>query len=108
MDTPHSYRIAGFICEVLICANYARCCRLAEFNSTVTLILSFQLLLSLLLSSPEKHNKLQISFWARVPLQSSPYILQQQKDRGGCVHHGDRTALLRPNILVLACKRDIL
>ena len=26
------YRIAGFICEVLICANYARCCGLAEFN----------------------------------------------------------------------------
>ena len=24
--------------------------------------------------TPEKHNKLQISFWARVPLQSSPYI----------------------------------
>ena len=27
------YRIAGFICEVLICANYARRCGLAEFNS---------------------------------------------------------------------------
>ena len=37
------YRIVGFICEVLICANYARCCRLTEFNSTVTLILSLQL-----------------------------------------------------------------
>ena len=27
-----AYRIAGFICEVLICANYARRCGLAEFN----------------------------------------------------------------------------
>ena len=30
------YRIAGFVCEVLICANYARCHGLAHFNSTVT------------------------------------------------------------------------
>ena len=30
------YRIAGFVCEVLICANYARCCGLLHFNSTVT------------------------------------------------------------------------
>ena len=27
------YRIAGFVCEVLICANYAKCYRLAEINS---------------------------------------------------------------------------
>ena len=27
-----AYRIAGFICEVLICVNYARRCGLAEFN----------------------------------------------------------------------------
>ena len=27
------YHIVGFVCEVLICANYARCYRLAEINS---------------------------------------------------------------------------
>ena len=32
----HTYHIAGFVCEVLICANYARCHGLAHFNSTVT------------------------------------------------------------------------
>ena len=27
------YRIVGFVCEVLICANYARCYKLTEINS---------------------------------------------------------------------------
>ena len=30
------YCTAGFVCEVLICANYARCHRLSHFNSSVT------------------------------------------------------------------------
>ena len=30
------YRTAGFVCEVLIVANYVRCYRLANFNCTVT------------------------------------------------------------------------
>ena len=38
------YPVAGFVCEVLVCANYASCCRLANFNSAVTHALSaFQL-----------------------------------------------------------------
>ena len=37
------YRTAGFVCKVLICVNYASCRGLANFNSTVTLALSFQL-----------------------------------------------------------------
>ena len=37
------YCTAGFVCEVLICANYASCRRLANFNSAVTLALLFQL-----------------------------------------------------------------
>ena len=31
-----AYCIASFVCEVLICANCARCHGLAYFNSTVT------------------------------------------------------------------------
>ena len=31
-----TYRVAGFVCEVLICANYVRCHGLTHFNSTVT------------------------------------------------------------------------
>ena len=30
------YRIAGFVCKVLICVNYVRCHGLAHFNYTVT------------------------------------------------------------------------
>ena len=37
------YHMMGFVCNVLICVNYASCRRLADFNSTVTLALSFQL-----------------------------------------------------------------
>ena len=33
----HVSYTAGFICEFLICANYARCYKLANYNSTVTL-----------------------------------------------------------------------
>ena len=35
------YCTAGFVCKVLIYANYARHCGLTDFNSTVTLIPSF-------------------------------------------------------------------
>ena len=37
------YRTADFVCEVLICVNYPSCHRLTNFNSAVTLALSFQL-----------------------------------------------------------------
>ena len=37
------YHTAGFVCEVLICANYVSCCKLTHFNSVVTLAFSFQL-----------------------------------------------------------------
>ena len=30
------YHTADFICEVLICVNYVRCHKFADFNSTVT------------------------------------------------------------------------
>ena len=36
------YRIAGFICEVLICANYARRCGLAEFNLEFNIGLAYK------------------------------------------------------------------
>ena len=39
-------RTASFVCKVLFCANYARHHRLANFNFTVTLIPSFQLMIS--------------------------------------------------------------
>ena len=38
-----NYRTVGFGYKVLICANYASCCELTNFNSAVTLALSFQL-----------------------------------------------------------------
>ena len=38
-----SYSTAGLVYEVLICVNYASCHELANFNSAITLTLSFQL-----------------------------------------------------------------
>ena len=38
-----SYLTAGFVCKGLICMNYASCCGLTDFNSTVMLIPWFQL-----------------------------------------------------------------
>ena len=37
------YHTVSFVCEVLICANFVRFCRLTDFNSTVTLISWLQL-----------------------------------------------------------------
>ena len=39
----HMYGTTGFVCEVLICVNYARNLRLIDFNSTVRHICLFQL-----------------------------------------------------------------
>ena len=39
----NKYRTMGFVCEVLICANYVSCHKLAHFNSAITLALLFQL-----------------------------------------------------------------
>ena len=38
-----AYRTASFVCKVLIFVNYVSCGELANFNSTVTFALSFQL-----------------------------------------------------------------
>ena len=53
-------------------------------ESTASTLYLFLLLL--ILSSQVKHNKLQIFFWAHVPLPLSPYIPIQQKDHGGYVY----------------------
>ena len=41
--TEYSYYTVGFVCEILICANYANYRVLSNFNSAVTLAFSFQL-----------------------------------------------------------------
>ena len=41
-----NYYTVGFVCEVLICANHASCRGLTNFNSAVTLVLSFRLTVS--------------------------------------------------------------
>ena len=38
-----SYRTAGFVCKILICADYVSCSELANYNCAVTLALLFRL-----------------------------------------------------------------
>ena len=45
------YCTADFVCEVLICTHYASCCKLANFNSVVTVAFSFQLTACVIYSS---------------------------------------------------------
>ena len=42
-NCTYVYRTAGFVCEVLICANYASNLGLVNFNSAITFALLFHL-----------------------------------------------------------------
>ena len=81
------YHTAGFVCEVLICENYASCHRLANFNSAVTLAHLLQLTAHvtvpcLLFLYPISLFKC----YKRVDISASAWP-KRSKDRGGCVYH---------------------
>ena len=102
---------SGFVSKVLICANYASCRELINFNSAVTLALSFQLITHVTV----------LCLWFLFPTYVSVQILQKSghfcfaaspkrpKDwRGGCVHHDNIAELLQCNSPKYPCRRGIL
>ena len=89
---------AGFVCKVLMCANYVSCRELTNFNSAVTLVLF------------SAHRTCQ--FWSVLVISLSYVSVQilhksghfcfaawpkRPKDHSGCVHHDDIAALLQYN-----------
>ena len=71
------YCIAGFVCEVLICTNYARCHGLAHFNSTVTfnsaIVLGLSQLCALLYLIVQIFNESSFLHWTAKDLGNCDY-----------------------------------
>ena len=110
--TQITYSIAGFVCEVLICVNYASCCAsgLANFNFAVSYSCIF---VSAHCTCHSSVLVISLSYVSVQILQKSESFCftawpKRPKDCNGCVNHvhDDIAALLQcsyiafPNILV--------
>ena len=106
---PIPYR--GFICEVLICVNYASCRGLTNFNSAVILALSFRLTVCVTVMCLWFLYPMSLfKYFKRVDISAFlPNPKGQRTMVVACVHHDDIAAvILQCNSPKHPCRRGIL